>query len=103
MVSKKEKEKWIIENCIDEHGRIDLNGLNFGERIVCLKGIKTKSIIYNGSQAAYEIDNSEQSALIINNVDQMAWYKIRNNGQMSILKEQDKKSIIVDNKQEKNK
>ena len=62
MRSKIEILEWIIENCTNFFGEIDLSKLNFGKRNVLLNGIKTKGNIDNYNQEAYYIDNYGQKA-----------------------------------------
>lgn len=52
MVSTKEKEKWILENCVDENGNIDLSGLDFSEfnGSVNTNGMKVKDDLFQCGQ-----------------------------------------------------
>ena len=64
--------EWIIKNCTNKKGEIDLSKLNFGKRNVLLNGIKTKGNINNDKQKAHNIDNSYQEAYDIDNFGQKA-------------------------------
>ena len=78
MVSRQEKQKWIIENCTNSFGEIDLSKLDFGDRNIFLDQIKTKGNIYNTKQEAKYIYNEGQKAIIINNLRQEANYYVDN-------------------------
>ena len=58
----KYNSQWLIKNCTNKKGEIDLSSLNFGKRNVLLNGIKTKGNIDNKAQKAKEIHNGYQEA-----------------------------------------
>ena len=62
MLDKEKITQWLIKNCTNEYGDIDLSKLNFDKSNVLLNGIKTKGKIYNYNQVAYDIDNFGQKA-----------------------------------------
>ena len=66
MKTKKEIQTWILKNCSDTSGDIDLSGLDFKGLIINFSHIKA-SYIYNTCQEACQIDNSCQKAKEINN------------------------------------
>ena len=73
MRSKIEILEWLIENCTNSFGEVDLSKLNFGKRTVLFNGIKTQGNIDNYNQEAHEI----------NNYGQKAQHKIENDSQES--------------------
>ena len=71
-MNKKQIEKWIIKNCIDENGYlINLNKLDFGDYWVNLAHLKAQRI-YNDNQKADRICNDNQEAETIFNFNQKA-------------------------------
>lgn len=70
-VSKEEKEKWILENCVNEFGYVMLSRLEFPNHSVYLSGMKAKKIC-NYEQKAERIYNHEQQADTIFNDRQEA-------------------------------
>ena len=95
MRSKIEILEWIIENCTNFFGEIDLSKLNFGKRKVLLNGIKTKGNIDNYNQEAYYIDNYGQKAE----------HRIKNSFQESkqeIINIKQKANVICNIRQEAN-
>ena len=79
-LSKEDKEKWILENCVDRDGDIDLRELKFPDHVVLLSRLEAK-LIYNNSQKAEEITNGCQEAEYIYNGYQEA-EEINNNNQI---------------------
>ena len=67
MISKEKITQWLIKNCTNKKGEIDLSKLNFDDRNVLLSGITTKGNIYNDDQEANYIYNSLQKANGIDN------------------------------------
>ena len=61
MKSKEEKEKWLIQNCIDEQGIIDISGLDLKGYTVNFSEIKADTI-YQSHQNADTIFQSRQNA-----------------------------------------
>lgn len=53
MKSKKEIKQWLLENCVDEKGNLDLSGLNFSdfEGNINISCMKVKKHLYQGHQA----------------------------------------------------
>ena len=52
MKSKKEIKEWLLENCVDEHGNLDLSNLDFSdfEGDIYIDGIKVKNDLFQCSQ-----------------------------------------------------
>ena len=79
MRSKIEILEWLIENCTNSFGEVDLSKLNFGKRTVLFNGIKTQGNIDNYNQEAHEINNYGQKAQHkIDNDSQESKQKISN-------------------------
>ena len=55
MKTKKEIEKWILENCIDKNGIIDLSNLGFGDRRINLSEIRAKVISNNFQESIWNL------------------------------------------------
>ena len=91
MKTKTQIKKWILENCTNANGIIDLSNLDFGDKIVILSNLKAKEI-YNNSQVANIIYNNKQKSDEINNWLQKA-KKINNRYQ--------KAKEIIDNSNQK--
>ena len=102
MVSRQEKQKWIIENCTNKKGEIDLSKLNFGKRKVLLNGIKTKGNINNDKQKAHYITNYYQEAYEIDNFGQKVEWKINNSFQeaQNIIRNYNQKAQYIYNKEQ---
>ena len=60
MVSKKEKEKWLIENCLDSNNHINLSGLNLNDYTFNISGTKADRFFNNDIEALKVIDNGSQ-------------------------------------------
>lgn len=78
MKSKQEIKEWLLTNCINEYGILDLSGLEF-ELYVDFSHIKTTKKIYNNNQKAKTINNSNHNANQIYNSRQNAKYIINEN------------------------
>lgn len=53
MKSKAEIKKFLLENCVDEDGNLDLSDLDFSDfegKIVCISNWKVKKDLYQYSQ-----------------------------------------------------
>lgn len=52
MLSKEEIKKWLLENCIDEKGNLDLSGLDFSDfdGAVFMDSMKVKNILIQSYQ-----------------------------------------------------
>ena len=85
MKTKTQIKKWILENCIDKNGTIDLSNLDFGDRRINLSEIRAK-VISNNYQEAKEIYNTHQKAQEIYNNFQKAEKEIYNGYQKSFKK-----------------
>ena len=79
MRDKKEVENWILNNCLDEDGDVDLSFLDFSDYVVYISNLEAKKIhnnnqkahaIFNSVQNANEIDNSYQRANLIDSSGQ---------------------------------
>ena len=113
-VSKKEKQEWILANCVDEDGDISLNDLEFPSHDVYFSRVNARTInnnsqksdyIYNHDQEATGIYNYTQKAKEIYNLRQQAAYKIDNSHQKSerIHNNRQKAEGITNNFQEADK
>ena len=60
MISKKEKEKWLIENCLDSNNHINLSGLNLNDYTFNISGTKADRFFNNDIEALKVIDNTSQ-------------------------------------------
>ena len=102
--TKTQIKKWILENCINDDGIIDLTNIDFENKVIDLSEIRAikifnqhqkakficnsdqeaKDEIYNGSQKGYRILNTHQkSNNLIDNSCQKAFKKIINYYQTS--------------------
>ena len=61
MKSRKEISEWILENCVDSVGVVDLSGMNFVDRNVIISEMKA-NVIYQNRHEANEIWQSQQKA-----------------------------------------
>lgn len=52
MKTKKEIKKWLLENCVDKDGDLDLSNLDFSDfdRNVFIAGMKVKKDLFQGFQ-----------------------------------------------------
>ena len=105
MKTKKEIKNWILKNCIDKNGDVDLSYLDFENINIILSHIKAKSIYNENQEAKNEIYNKKQKAQQINNWSQETKNEIDNSYQKS--KEIDnsfqKVKIVIDNTNQKGK
>ena len=85
MLNKEKITQWLIKNCTNEFGEIDLSNLDFGDRDILLNGIKTKGTIYNVGQCGTKIRNERQQAKEIDNSEQKARKSIDNGSQQAII------------------
>ena len=73
MKMNKEKIKdFILKNCVDSFGFIDLSDLDFSGYVVDLSNIKAESISNVGQKAKNCISNNHQEASTIKNFKQRA-------------------------------
>ena len=98
-MTKKQIQTWILNNCKDLAGRIDLSGLKFPGYYIFLTDIEANEID-NGKQKANYIHNDNQIAKKIYNDYQKAKY-IRNNYQFAtkILNDEQKAKEIYNNQE----
>ena len=85
MKTKTQIKNWILENCIDKNGTIDLGNIDFGDRRINLSEIRAIKI-FNNYQKAKEIYNTHQKAQEIYNNYQEAKNEIYNGYQKSFKK-----------------
>ena len=86
MLNKEKITQWLIKNCTNSFGEIDLSKLDFGDRDIFFDHIKTKGNIYNNFQEANKIENFGQKAkLKIENDSQESKQSISNIKQKAII------------------
>ena len=87
-VTTEEKVKWILENCVTEGGLVDLEGLDFNGRRVCIKNMQAKAIL-QGRCKAYVIWQEEHEADQIYQYGHKADIIVQNDHNVRCVKPQD--------------
>lgn len=79
MVSGNELKKWLLENCVNERGQIDLSNLDLSDNVIVMNNSKCKHVSINGSaldsfvmycssiETSLQIDKLDCDILSLNN------------------------------------